>query len=632
MARFADESSPDYVELAMEREELISYLRAIDYRKFSPMEGLLAQTEAIGDPALPTVEQMAILHWLGAAFRDWDRRVALEEPLAAELGRLKPLVTALAVTDASFLTPGAHPLHQLLDTIQLRAIGWQPRLGRLGQALQDQVRDTADTALAWFDSPATDLAAISAGMAASAEQAQARTGKMTQRTIEAEQGRIRVAESKQQAASMINASLAEYPAPARIGEFLKGPWYDSAQLVLLKFGKHSAQWESMSRTTVRLLESLQSPMADEEIAAGRRQHIFELLSQLPKELKRWLLSLQHDRDALIDSVELVEFFHSKVLREQVLDLETISPIPLHGARRHEQSPAESLNRLREGQWIILHTDSGTSLRARLVLRIEEEQQMLFTNYAGIKVLRHSFTEIAQLMAQGKITLLDAGASFSRSLARCAGVETQEDLDELTGVAAERARRKEKQRQLAAQEQAERERVERERQQREQRELQQLQRQLDLAERLRREQEEAEQLRREEVERARQLLLREKAEAKRLQVKWEDVSRRYCEQKELERRQPQLARESATENPPNATNLNLPMGTWLGFRDGDEAMLARLAVYNRERDHYIFVDRYGIKKQRLGGKQLLLMITRGLVDILEARSRFRDEVSRMQKQQ
>lgn len=79
------------------------------------------------------------------------------------------------------------------------------------------------------------------------------------------------------------------------------------------------------------------------------------------------------------------------------------------------------------------------------------------------------------------------------------------------------------------------------------------------------------------------------------------------------------------------NLNLPMGTWLGFRDGDEATLARLAVYDRERDHYIFVDCEGKKIQQLGGRELLIRITRGVVDILEARSGFRDEVARIQTQ-
>ena len=81
---FADGSLPTDAGLAMDAEELIGYLRNMDYESFYPMEGILAQTEAIGDPALPTKEQGAILHWLDAAMKDWDRHFPFEEPLAAE--------------------------------------------------------------------------------------------------------------------------------------------------------------------------------------------------------------------------------------------------------------------------------------------------------------------------------------------------------------------------------------------------------------------------------------------------------------------------------------------------------------------------------------------------------------------
>ena len=149
-------------------------------------------------------------------------------------------------------------MHQLLDTVQAYAIGWQASLGRVGRAVEEDVRDAVSAALVWFYSPATDLAAISADMAARAAKAAARAQKMTQRLIETERGMIRVAESKQQAALMINAALGDFQAPRGIGDFLKGSWYDSAQLVLMKYGEKSDEWKQMSLTTARILESLQN--------------------------------------------------------------------------------------------------------------------------------------------------------------------------------------------------------------------------------------------------------------------------------------------------------------------------------------------------------------------------------------
>ena len=70
-----------------------------------------------------------------------------------------------------------------------------------------------------------------------------------------------------------------------------------------------------------------------------------------------------------------------------------------------------------------------------------------------------------------------------------------------------------------------------------------------------------------------------------------------------------------------------MGAWLGFHDGDTPLLAKLAVHDRERDSYIFVNRNGIKMRDLNSQELLRLVDEGLVDILETRSNFRDQISR-----
>ena len=157
--------------------------------------------------------------------------------------------------------------------------------------------------------------------------------------------------------------------------------------------------------------------------------------------------------------------------------------------------------------------------------------------------------------------------------------------------------------------------------------------MEEAERLRQEYEDAERLKREQIVQERERHASEQEEAKRLQQKWEEVSRQFCEQVENERRQPKPEQAGDADSPTSSTSLNIPRCTWLAFRDGDgeEVVLARLAVYNREQNEYIFVDRHGIKTRQLSGKELMIIMTRGLMDILEARSRFKDEVTLAQKQ-
>ena len=76
---------------------------------------------------------------------------------------------------------------------------------------------------------------------------------------------------------------------------------------------------------------------------------------------------------------------------------------------------------------------------------------------------------------------------------------------------------------------------------------------------------------------------------------------------------------------------LPTGTWLGFHDGETPLLAKLAVHDREMDQYIFVNRSGIKMRQLNREELQQLIDQALVDILETRSSFRDEIARVKQQ-
>jgi hypothetical protein len=418
----------------MELDELLEYLKNIDNFSLSPWVALVGQTEAIGDPATPSREQIAILRWLGKALEIWEKQSQLEGRVAAQVRRLKPLSAALALTEPSFLQPGAHPLHQLLDNIQARAIGWQARLDRVGAILEQQVTKAVDDSRQWFTNKSTNLAGICAEFSAAAERDRARAQRMIQRVVEAEAGKVKTVAAKQEAARMINAALQKYLAPDEIGTFIKGPWYTSAQLLLLKFGADSEQWQKMSTTTETLLDSFQSMEAADDT---RRQHIFEVVTQLPKEMRRWLLSLHHDTEAVNEAMGLVEFAHLRILRRQPLELQHVLPIVVegeHASADDAQSPG-AMKKLQEGQWFAVESADGM-VRVQLVLKVEQSQQLLFTNLAGIKVLQLGFTEFGRLLSQGKVKALHSGATFSLCLAHAVGIDSVEILDALASALAD----------------------------------------------------------------------------------------------------------------------------------------------------------------------------------------------------
>jgi len=431
---------PDYLEavqlkLATQDFPLPCSLRELVLTRYT--DHGLPSNESIGNPARPAAEQAAILRWAGRAFDDWEHDFPLEQTLRIQLRRLKPLVASLAIADPDFFIPGGHPLHQMMDSLQAAAVGWQASLGRAGHAIESFLVGAVDEALTRFDQRDLDLAALSTRVVATTARELARSERMAQRLVEAERGRVKSAEARRSAARMINAALQQFPAPEGIGRFLKGPWYDSAQLVLLKFGEESEQWTQMSAATTALLESVQPGAGDE--ASGGRHQLFETVTRLPKELRLWLLSLQHDGDAVATALAVVEFAHMQILRKRPLETEQTELIPIAAAADVTAAP----DAIGMGQWFSMELDDSSPVRMRLVLRIETEGQLLFANQAGIKVSQQGFEEFARLLDSGKIYPLDSGASFSRSLAKAAGIKSRADLEHLGSGALMLIRREEK---------------------------------------------------------------------------------------------------------------------------------------------------------------------------------------------
>jgi len=401
----------------------------------------------------------------------------------------------------------------------------------------------------------------------------------------------------------------------------------------------------MSATTETLLNSMQSiEDADEE----RRQHMFTVVTQLPKEMRHCLLSLHHDTDAVNEAMGLVEFTHLRILRQQPVELQNIDPIVvedehlLAGEARH----SNALKKWSEGQWFMVE-QSGSGLRAQLVLKIEQSQQLLFTNMAGIKVLQLSYEEFNKLLLDKKVTPLHSGASFSLSLAQAAGVNSVEILTALTNamgadLESQREPEPEPEPEPEAQPQSMRDTV----------------REPDYSDLA------ADFLPAEDAE---ALLPVDESPEAGLEapaladlerdnlsldpvggedltadqpgptdaapeadtrdpdrIAFEKETRRFLRDEDIQASEP----EEQEEVPERA--INLPVGVWIGFHDGDTPTMARLAVYDPEEDHFIFVNRKGMKIRQISRQEFLDLIDNNLVEILEANSNFREAVSEIRK--
>lgn len=425
LQQFADDIEPA-VQQPMAWEELLGYIRAIDDFDQHPLDAVLAQTEVIGDPALPKPAERAVLRWVGASFDTWEQIFPLETELMTRLRTLKPVLARAALSDAAFFKPGHHSLHQLLDALHDAAVGWQADTGRAGEAVLALLDSSLADARNWLDSGNARLEDIAAAAVTAGQRSKARADRMAMRAVETERGRQRAAQARRIAATAINEVLQRLPVPGDIGGIIKGPWYDSAQLVLLKFGEHSDEWRAMCNTTEALATSLQPLEAGDE---ERKRELLNAIARMPTDIRQWMLSLQHESDSLEQIFTALEYAQLRVMRHQPPEQDPTPPITIE-ADTGGENPAEKPPGVHRGDWFLVKAKGPRPMRVQLAML--EDGELLFCNHAGLKVLGTRSAEFATMLDSGAATPLPSGASFSRAMLLALGIDSDTALATLIG--------------------------------------------------------------------------------------------------------------------------------------------------------------------------------------------------------
>ena len=639
-------------------ETVVKLLGQLGDDNASPLISLRRCAENAGENGRLDPRHASIVEWITLTFEYWEDHYPLEQRLSLELRKLLPLAMAVALTDEAFFTAGAHPLHRLLDCLQHSAVGWQQRLDRAGQMLEQRMMRAVVRAREWFDNRSVDFAHITRELNAAAERDAARAQRMVQRLQEAETASLKTQQVRHEAAEIINSGLEKYELPAAIGEFLKGPWFDSAQLIALKFGTDSHEWRQIQRATEHLMESVQPR---DSVDDANRDRLANITKRLPQELREWLISLQHDPDAADDAIGLVEYAHLRLRHDQNLGLTRIPPIPVADSRHAGHVDDDDSMELHNGQWFLMQDEHG-ELRAQLTLQLEKGQHLLFTNVVGLKALDLRRDEFLQRLRENRARPLPTEDSFSLSLAHTAGVDSDDKLRALIDPtfvpphpdpAAD------------PQPGSEADAVQPEVPETNDNEpdidkpvpptdpVPSTQRHADAT--LPSAAEDWE----EELPNlnlgGQPAHVEHPLPAESLELTLADDSEPPGETVRTPKHSPApvAARHHETEqHPPPTTSgritetasdsqtgrrgavepdMEVPMGAWLGFHDGETPIMAKLAVYDPRRDNYIFVNRRGIALRELTSSELSALIDEGLVDILETRSYFRDEVQRARGQ-
>ena len=547
-------------------------LAALSKLSLSQHQGLLAAL-AERNEALIASEPAAVLDWIDAVFTRWHAHYSLDPELEHLLLAAKPLAAAFACSEDRFFIPGAHALHRLLDTLYEGFAGWSSDLGKTARPAVDAVSEVIQRCLQDFPSePAVDHTLHLLEQKISGYSGQLE--RLDSGLIEREATAMASAVARRAVGNHLSQRLGSSTFPEKLADFLGGDWFEAGVALVKNLGTDGAVWQQYCSTTELFVDLFGQ---NESTRSVRPEHNGAANSDgLPHKVRQVMDQVGLSGERAQSAGDMLEYLRLRHASKQALS-STLSPVMLDGKSTADwlQSSATSLESsgIESGQWYRIHQADGVR-RLRLSGAFGHNGYLVFMDFAGARALRLSVDEFANLLRSGEAIRLDSQQTFSRALVEAA----MEKTEWLAQQQAAQAEARIKQSQIAEQESAQ----------------------------LASEREGATQQLREAEQRARQ----------------QTDALPISQQKDGDRR---LSAEQPFDSN-TVLQLQIPIGTWLGFHDREPPIMAKVAVRDLDKDSYIFTNREGIKLRELTVPQLVTLIERDMVDILERKISFRDTLA------
>ena len=514
-------------------------------------------------------EPAAILTWIDAVFARWQSRYPLDPKMLALLWTAKPLAAAFACREDRFFTPGAHAVHRLLDTLHEGFAGWSADLGKTAQPALDAVSEVIQRCLQDFPSePAVDHTLDLLEQKVSAHSLQLE--RLDPGLIEREATVMASTLVLREVGDQLSQQIGDRVFPTTLANFLGGNWFDAGVSLVKNLGTDSDLWQQYCRITTQFV--LQFAQGSPPDSPPTQTEVPCTPDGLPDAARDLLLQVGVSSDRAQSIAAMLEYLSLRRASEQ--DLGALSHVLFEGQPSSEWTK-HSIETLREagigaGQWYRIHQPEGIR-RLRLSGVFGCNSYLIFMDFTGARALRVSVDDFANLLRSGEAVKLDTQQTFSRAL-----VEAAEERNELLGQKqAVQAEARDHHAQIAETE-------------------------------------------------ATELTSEREAATQRLQTAEQRAS---AEPDALPATHSDDTSHSVSAAQPFDSKailqLKIPIGTWLGFHDREPPIMARVAVRDLDQDSYIFTNRDGIKLRELTVPQLVTLIERDMVDILERKTSFRE---------
>ena len=355
-----------------------------------------------------------------------DKNLAI--PMKALIGRLQIPIVKLAIIDKTFFEKSAHPARTLLNELSSAGIGWSSAEELKRDALYDKIESIILCVLNEFSDDASLFAELLADFRGYMGSDSKRSILVEQRVRESEEGKAKTKTAKLKVQTLINQKASGLRIPVEAGKFISRTWSRVLTLRHVKGGDLSDEWRTGVATLDGLLWSLQ-PLSNLDDIAHRDQSAPQLVADIlvgmdetgasadeSTQFTAWLASqleyLSASDTKYLEQDEIPEeIADAKELDEIILtqDVNPETPTDL------EPEFLAGLKEVNEGAWVEFVNEDDSPSRCKLATITQPGNNYIFVNRRGMKVAEKNRVELAILLKEGRLRLIDESQIFDRAL-------------------------------------------------------------------------------------------------------------------------------------------------------------------------------------------------------------------------
>ena len=362
------------------------------------------------------------------------------------IGRLQIPVLKAAMIDRDFFLSGEHPARKLVDALAAAAVGWMPERGE-SDPVYVRIQSTVLKVLNGFDNDLALfrqlLAEFEAFVGEIEQQAQAHIAPVAHQQSATEQHEAALAHADEVMHQSISVANEREVLPPFMLPFLTTQWREVMAHAWMNRQMLPGGWEQALQTLDEMIWSTQ-PKAD----SAERARLMALLPDLVRRINISLDGIGWEGDERAEFTRSLIDTHMKAIRSArsvMMALES-GPAPLETpasrmalkaleARRARQTETLELDdfdlqaqQLGRGLWFDFDDAQTGTRRYRLGWVSPQRTRMVFTNRDGFEAFVRSEREVAQLLREGRLRVLEQEPIVGRAIGQIMGTAGNLDLE------------------------------------------------------------------------------------------------------------------------------------------------------------------------------------------------------------